>query len=141
MKFLIEAADSPHPYYHNIPENFLIPAIFFPQTIINSRGFTLGTYALEYSWHIKFFAKDTQLSQAMAFASANAIQYTRNRIPIIDVSGNLTDNFLRLKAPSIRPVSDGVVQLSLSWESSHYYKREEIPAMEILELIKFKTRG
>lgn len=47
MRFLTEKSGSPAPYYNNVPEQFRIPAVYFPRPEIGSSGDTLNTYALD----------------------------------------------------------------------------------------------
>ena len=121
MRYLIDVTDNPNPYYYTIPEQFLTPAIYFPQPEITTRGDTLNTYALEFSWFIKFFDKDTQSAHLLAFAALTALQYKMCVVPLIDEAGELTGRGFRMKDPSLRTVDDGAVQLSLSWDSPRPY--------------------
>ena len=59
IKFILESAGRPTPYYHNVPQGFLVPAVYFPPPEIISAGDTLLTYSLEYSWYVKFFHRTT----------------------------------------------------------------------------------
>jgi len=121
MRFLIDAADNPKPYYYNVPEDFLTPAIFFPQPEITSRGDTLKTYALEFSMFVKFFDKDTQSAHQRAFAALSALQYRHCVVPLIDKDGALTGRGFRLNDPSMRSVDDGAVHLTIMWDSARPY--------------------
>lgn len=121
MRYLIDAAEEPNPYYYNIPEDFLTPAIFFPQPEITSRGDTLKTYALEFSWFVKFFDKNTQSAHLRAFAALTALQYKMCVVPLLDESGGLAGRGFRVNDPSVRVVDDGAVQLTLTWDSPRPY--------------------
>ena len=121
MRFLIDAAGNPKPYYYSIPQDFETPSVFFPQPEIPTKGDTLLTYALEFSWFVKYFDKDTQSAQNIAFAVLNALQGKKCVIPLIDEKGKPTGRGIRLKDPSSRPVDDGAVQLNLSWDSPRPY--------------------
>jgi hypothetical protein len=125
MRFLIEAAGNPHPYYYNISENFIMPAVFLPQPEISTRGDTLKTYALEFSWFVKFFAKDDMSAHSLAFAALTALKRMRNDIPLIDETGTLTGRSFNIKDPSLRRIDDGAVQLTLTWDSPRPYFEEE----------------
>ena len=30
IKFILDSAGNPVPYYHNMPENFVVPSVYFP---------------------------------------------------------------------------------------------------------------
>lgn len=129
MRYIIDAADNPHPYYWNIPQEFIVPAVFFPQPEIVSRGDTLRSYALEFSWFVKFFAEDTGSAHALGLAALNALQYRKNVVPLIDDAGALTGRGFRMGDPSLRVIDDGAVQLALNWNSPRAYF--EAPAQKI----------
>ena len=131
MRYLIDVSGRPNPYYYNIPEDFLTPAIFFPQPELTSRGDTLRTYALEFAWFVKFFDKDTQSAHLRAFAALTALQEKFCVIPLIDADGNLTGRGFRMNDPAMRPVGDGAVQLTLNWDSPRPYFREQHQKMVV----------
>ena len=124
MRYLIDAAFNPMPYYYNIPEDFITPAIFFPQPEIRSDGDTFSTYALEFSWFVKIFGKNTTQAQGLAFAALTALQRMKNVVPLIGEDGEPTGRTFRLHDPSIRAVDDGAAQLTLRWDSRRPYYRE-----------------
>ena len=137
MRFLIDATNSPNPYYYNIPESFLTPAIFFPQPEITTRGDTLRTYALEFSWFVKFFDKDTQSAHLLAFAALTALQYKMCVVPLIDEAGGLTGRGFRMNDPAIRVVDAGAVQLTLRWDSARPYFEEPVEKMMVYHTNKW----
>ncbi|MCX4265958.1 MAG: hypothetical protein OSJ64_03975, partial [Firmicutes bacterium] len=51
MKYLLDTADNPSPYYWQVPQNFVVPAIYFPIPEIVSGGETFLTYKLDYAWY------------------------------------------------------------------------------------------
>lgn len=74
MMFVLGRTGNPTPYYYEVPEGFLVPAVYFPVPEIVSRGDTFATYALEYNWYIKFFHSSTLLSHEMALTALTAIK-------------------------------------------------------------------
>lgn len=131
IKFILTATDNPNPYYYNVPQDFLVPAVYFQQPEINSRGDTLKTYALEFSWFVKFFHKDTQSAHALAYATLTALQYKKNVVPIIDETGLLNGKGFRIKDPSIKAINDGVAQITLNWDSPRPYFEESYEKMMV----------
>lgn len=125
MHFIIAASENPHPYYWNIPQDFVVPAVYFPQPEIDTRGDTFSTYALNFSWFVRFFHKDNQLAHTMAFSSLTALQQNRNAVPIINANGNPTGKIFRMHDPNLRIISDGVAQLHLRWDSPRPYRAEK----------------
>ncbi|MBP5750104.1 MAG: hypothetical protein J6X24_04900, partial [Firmicutes bacterium] len=47
-------------YYHNVPERFRIPSVFFPTPEVTTGPDTLLSYYADFLWHIKFFAKTAE---------------------------------------------------------------------------------
>ena len=121
MRFLIDAADNPYPYYCKIPAEFKVPSIYFPQPNIATSGDTLSTYALEFNWYVTIFDVSTQAAHARALDALNALQLARCVIPLIDEKGALTGRGFRMKDPSLRNVDDCVTRLILKWTSPRPY--------------------
>jgi len=127
INFILPKAGNPSPYYREVPQDFLLPAAYFPVPEISSRGDTFNTYALEYLWFIKIFHTDVTLAYELAFSVLTAMQGARNLVPLIDTDGNQINQGVRLKDPSLRKI-DGkpsVVQLELSWDSPRPYDTPE----------------
>lgn len=136
MMFVLGRTGNPTPYYYEVPEGFLVPAVYFPVPEIVSRGDTFATYSLEYNWYIKFFHSSTLLSHEMALTALTAIKETGNLIPLIDENGQLTGSGFRINDPSIRAVYDttGVVQMTLIWNSPRPYDRTKCQKMMVYDL-------
>ena len=114
IRFILDSTNEPTPYYHSIPEGFLVPAVYFPPPEIASGGDTLLTYSLEYSWYVKFFNKDTQSAEALAFTALVALKRRRNVVPLIDETGALAGRGFRMRDPSLKPL-ENAAQLNLVW--------------------------
>ena len=133
IKFILESADNPSPYYYEVPEDFLVPAVYFPSPEIMTQGDTLLTYALNYSWFIMFFHEDAVSAHALGFKALNALQYYKNTVPLIDEAGALTGRGFRTKDPSLKMI-DGAAQLYLQWDSSRPYHDPKSAKMMELDL-------
>lgn len=57
IKYIIEKSGNPYPYYNEVPEDFIVPAVYFPVPEIVTGADTLSTYKLTYLWFIGFFIK------------------------------------------------------------------------------------
>ena len=137
MSFVIDKADNPAPYYWNIPQDFVVPAVYFPQTEIVSGADTLSSYTLDYSLFVKFFAKDTQSAHAMGSAVLTAIKSIKNDIPLIDENGESTGRIVRMDDPVLRPTGDMAAQLTLMWTSHRPYYEKAFTKMETFEINLF----
>ena len=121
IKFILDVSGNPAPYYWEMEQDFIVPAIYFPPPLIESDGHTFDKYSLSFSWYIKFFHSDTTSAHFMCQKALAAIQGRRCYIPLIDEKGNLTKHAFRLKDPKMRGVDDGAVQLTLMWDSPRAY--------------------
>ena len=140
IRFILNAADNPVPYYYSVPEGFLVPSIYFPLPEIESSGDTLTSYSLTYTWFITFFHNDTRDAQELAFKALMALQSRKNLIPLIDETGALTEDGFRTLDPSLKAI-DNAVQLTLSWNSGRPYYIGETPepAVELNFNIRLRT--
>lgn len=121
MRFVLDSAGGPTPYYDEIPEGFLVPAVYFPPPEISSRSDTLSAYALEYTLYIKFIHNTTPEALALGNAAYFTLLRARNLIPLIDCDGNQTGRGLRTKYASLRKIDTGTFQFDLTWDSRRPY--------------------
>ncbi|MEG1894640.1 MAG: hypothetical protein RR162_00270 [Oscillospiraceae bacterium] len=130
IKFTLDRANNPSPYYYKVPQSFAVPSAYFPTPEIETRGETFSTYAMSYTWFIKFFHKTTQASYDMALLVLLALKSNRNLVPLIDIEGNPTGKSIRIKDPTLATVEDGTVQLKISWDSRRPYDSEAVLKMQ-----------
>lgn len=133
MKFILDSSGRPTPYYHSVPQGFLVPAVYFPPPEIISAGDTLLTYSLEYSWYVKFFHRNTQKAQALAFAALTALQSRKNVVPLLDEKGRPTGHGFRMLDPLLKPL-DNAAQLTLMWKSPRPYNVDPSQKMMVYDL-------
>ena len=129
IKFILDAAGSPTPYYHSVPQDFLAPAVYFPPPEIISAGNTLLSYLLEYSWYVKFFHKSTEEAYGIALKTLTALQDRKNVIPLIDDKGKLTGRGFRISDPSLKSL-DNAAQLTIIWKSPRPYQKTSNTALD-----------
>lgn len=133
IKFVLDATGNPAPYYHNIPEDFYVPAAYFSTPEITTGGETFLTYRMEYDWYIHFIHSTTEDAHAMALKAITAIKESRNLIPLIGMDGAKTGDGIRINDPSLRVVDRGVVRLMIRFVSRRpYAKAEGSAAQEFL---------
>lgn len=129
IKFILDSAGAPTPYYHSVPQDFLVPAVYFPAPEIISAGDTLLSYSLEYSWYVKFFHKNTEEAYAMAVKVLTALQSRKNVIPLVDDKGKLTGRGFRVSDPSLKNF-DNAAQLTIIWKSPKPYQKTSNTALD-----------
>ena len=122
--FVIKNTDNLQPYYENVPAEFMMPSVYFPTREIETEGNTLNSYTMTYIWYIKFFHRTSQGAYQNALKVLKAMKGNRNRIPLIDVDGIATGEFIRIHDPALSGGDEGVAQLVLRWDSRHLYTDE-----------------
>ncbi len=131
ITFALHGAEGINPYYWNVPEDFILPAMFFPVPEIKTSGDTLRTYASGYSWYISVFAATTGEAHTIGMEVLTRIKRARNYVPLIDIDGGRIGKMLRLEDPLLQNVGPGVAQITLKWTSRRPYDAPEPPKMQI----------
>ena len=137
MRFLIKNSGNPKPHYFRIPEGFKLPAVYFPEPQLDTDGFTLDEYALDFTWPVKFFADTDRAAHAMGFQALTELKRKNNLILLIDEDGNTLERGFRTREPVLRLIDDGVAQLMLRWTSPRPYFRPEAEKMMVYHLRLF----
>lgn len=126
IKFVLDRAGDPSPYYWNVPQHFAVPAAYFPTPEIDTGGETFLTYYMDYVWYIKLFHRNGQEAYSLGNAVATAIRAVRNLIPLIAEDGNeVEESWVRVNDPKLKLLDDGAAQLTITWRSRRPYKDTE----------------
>lgn len=136
FSFVLKSADSPQPYYRNLPQDFCVPAAYFPIPEITTNGDTLSSYGAEYNWYVKFIHSTTQEAYLLALKALTAIKENRNLIPLLDTNGVKIGDGIRIYDPAIKPIDDGIVQLLIRFVSRRTYKQVESIKMQTFEVLE-----
>lgn len=124
IRFVLDAAGNPNPYYYSVPESFETPAVYFPSPEITTGGETFLTYRMEFAWYITFHGKTSEDAYALAHAALSAIMDHRCVVPLIAEDGSFTGHGLRINSASIKPADTGVYQLALTFVSRRPYAND-----------------
>lgn len=117
-------------YLDRIPQDMVIPCMYFPIPIVSSSGDTFSSYRNSYQLFVKVFAKKTQQAHTRAHAIAEGIRKARFMIPIISQVGVVTGSFMRLSTDiQTKELEEDVAQLSIKWNSRYPYDREVYQTM------------
>lgn len=134
ISFVQDNAGHPNSYYWDIPQEFLRPAMYFPQPEIDTGGDTLGTYASEYAWYINVFADTTEEAHGIARRVLTALKRAKNYVPLLNEDGTESGKKLRLKDPGLKRGDTGVAQLKIEWTSRRSYADDEPPKVNITHI-------
>ena len=126
MRCILDAVGNLRPYYHNIPEEFAVPSVFFPMPEVTAEPDTFLSYSADYQWYVKFFAGTTGEAYGAGMTALTAIQAGRRLVPLLNEAGERTGERLRLNDLSLKAVDDettgfGTAQLYVSWKSRRPY--------------------
>lgn len=122
IKYVIDKAGNPSPYYWDIPQNFTVPAAYFPPPEIDTGGETFLTYYTDYAWYIKFFHKTAQAAYSIGYDVAQSLRTDRNLIPLIGENGKeISDSWVRVNDPRLKLLDDGAAQLTITWRNRKPY--------------------
>ena len=120
-------------YSDRIPQDMIIPCMYFPTPIILSSSDTISTYRNVYHIFVKVFAEKTPQAHRQAHSIAEKFRKAKGIIPIIKLDGELTEDYMRINLDiQTKSIDEGVVQLALKWDSRYPYILEEYPTMETL---------
>ncbi len=127
MKFMLDHAGNPAPYYWEVPAHFVVPSIYFPMPEIETGGETFLTYGMDYTWYIKIFHRTKEKAYSLGLAVITAIQAARNLVPLIAQDGSEIEGcWVRLNDPKLEMLDGGAAQLTLNWRSRRPYNRTEV---------------
>lgn len=138
IKFILDKAGNPYPYYWNVPEHFAVPAIYFPPPEITTGGETFLTYNADYVWYVIFFDRSSQAAYTLAYPVLLALRARRNLIPLIDEKGEETAYNVRTKDPELRVLDDGAAQLTIEWRNRRPYNADETEKMQTYTVENWK---
>lgn len=124
IKFVLDQAGNPSPYYWKIPRSFMVPSVYFPTPEIITGTDTLTTYSMEYVFGIMFFHKTSEKAYWLALQVLTAIRARRNMLAVVDTSGNETKEILRVDDPKLKMPDNGAAQLEITWTSRRPYGTE-----------------
>ena len=123
IKYVLDRAGGPSPYYWNVPRHFSIPAAYFPTPELDTGGETFLTYWTDFVWYIKLFHRTGQGAYSAGSAVLQAIRAGRNLIPLIaQDGGEIEGEWVRVNDPKLKVLDDGAAQLTMSWRSRRPYK-------------------
>ncbi|WP_408893506.1 phage portal protein [Paenibacillus taichungensis] len=121
-------------YTDRMPQDFVVPSLYFPQPIIVDAPSSVISHRLDCSLAVKVFAKTDEQAADEAEQIARTIRQFRMAIPIIDEDGRNTGKYMRLRKMDSRIIDEGVAQLTFAWTSRYQYNRVEYYKMGSLFL-------
>lgn len=122
IKFVLDKAGGPSPYYWNVPQSYRTPAAFVPTPEVDTGGETFLTYYADYVWYIRLASKTGQGAYSLGAAVISAVKAARNLIPLIAEDGSeIAGSWVRVDDPNLKVLDNGDAQLTISWRSRRPY--------------------
>ncbi|WP_404407731.1 phage portal protein [Jeotgalibacillus malaysiensis] len=121
-------------YTEEVPEDFEIPSMYFPEPFSFGGGDTNMTFLKTYSLNIKLFHQTKQKAYSEAEKIATAIERARSVVPMVDPAGVLTGEYLRIGRIEVRGSGPGVATIVVNWDSRYHYDRDPVPSLENFDL-------
>jgi hypothetical protein len=123
-------------YMDRLPQGFIYPCLYFPPPITTDGADSVSTYLKSYTLPIKIFwgdmktkMMDSQKAAAEADRIADTIRERRFLIPLIQQDGTSASGFIRIRRCQVKPIDDGVAQLTLIWNSRYLFHRDTYEKM------------
>lgn len=111
-----------NPIFHQMPEQLKLPAIYFPNPLVNSFNDTLSSFLFVYSWYVKIMANSTEEAYEVAAQIQMDLCSNRFYVPVLNEDGTTDGNKrIRIKPPEIKQLDGNVYQIALTWEERNYY--------------------
>lgn len=114
------------PYFESVPQDMLIPCVFYPTPTPVASGFSVNAYMTEFAMYIKFMAHSTMEAYEMGEKVLQAIMEKRRKVPLVDETGKQTGKNFRVNMPKLKKIENGVYQMELSWNRHTRYDEKEV---------------
>lgn len=124
-----QSVNSVQIYLERIPEDMIIPSMYFPTPLTDGARDSLSSYMNDYQMFIKVFEISTPLAFVKAEKIMEAVKKNRNLIEIYNQDGTTTNHFLRIDKMRSREIETGVYQIEINWKSRRELQRAETAKM------------
>ncbi len=124
-------------YFESVPENFQIPALYFPPSEVDSSESALNSFATRRTIYAKTFAVDKHTALELAEEIQQGILVNRGHIPLYDIDGIATGTYFKVDASEVRAVDEGMAQITFSYNLIKNYAEEEVPKANNINIHKY----
>lgn len=138
-KFILNAVGSNvYPYYRELPEDFRVPAVYFPVPDITTGNDTFDTYRADYLWLVTFTCSNQQDAYQLGLTALTAIKKSRNLVPLLNASGNqIGKRYFRLDSPQLKAADGNTVTLKLRFTIRKSYDEKRGEKVMFFNVDKF----
>lgn len=108
-------------YFDDLPENFMVPAIYFPVPKTTSRKVTFQSYLTVIHMEAWFMASSDWQAYASAAGARDCILLDDCRVGILGEDGTPTGKVIRVDNVGVSPIDTGIVRLAFGLK--HYFSK------------------
>lgn len=120
-------------YTKEVPINFEKPSLYFPVPFSFDGNDTNQTFIKVYNITIKLFHHDSQQANNKAEYIADVIRGERSVVPLLDIEGVVTGDYVRFDRIETKIADKGVATIILNWTSRYLYEKEDWAPAEYFE--------
>ena len=128
-KFLYDTSNS-ELYWDKVPEDFQIPAMYFPIPQSFNDNEAVEHFTTSYNWFIKIFQSTTSRAMEVAQDLAFKISSENCKIPLLNIDGSLTGKKLSVKNLRTSELDDKTAQLQISWSSVNSISKANVEMLD-----------
>lgn len=123
-------------YEDNVPENFVVPSLYFPTAETSSAVGTLNSYQTKYAVYAKVFAYTKREAGELAEKIVKGIMQRNCRLPVYNKDGTDSGTVIKLEAPDSRIVDEGMAQVTLSYKIIRAFAKVRSPTVQVVGIKK-----
>lgn len=120
-------------YFDDLPENFMVPSIYFPVPRTTSRKVTLDSYLTTIRMEAWFMASKDWMAYNAAAGIRDSILLDGMCIGIVSEKGTKAEKAFPVTNPEISRIDTGMVRLSFS--AQHYFSAEPEPVIKTEKIV------
>lgn len=110
-------------YEDNVPENFMVPSLYFPVPAAFPSVSALGSFRSRYTVYANVFAVSRREAGELAEKIVQGIMRKNCLLPVFEESGADSGKALKLEPPSSKVIDEGMAQVTLSYSIIRFYTR------------------
>ena len=103
-------------YEDSVPEDFIIPSLYFPPAELSTSSSTLKSYQSKYSIYAKVFALTKREACGLAEKIVRGIIDKGCKLPVYNFDGTDSGAIIKLDPPTAFGVDEGMAQVTLAYK-------------------------
>lgn len=123
-------------YEDNVPENFMVPSLYFPVPAVYPSASALGSYQSSYSIYANVFAVNKREAGELAEKIVQGIMLKKCRIPVFEENGADSGEVIKLNPPSFKVIDEGMAQVTLTYNIVRAFTKTESAKAKSLNINK-----